>query len=96
MVGYDILAEYGIDAPNPFQKHLCYISDQLGYSVFVCVSILSAGFFIFEAETLQDYSDISYILLALINTTLIYAEIKSKCEIAFQLFEKIEEIIEKS
>lgn len=93
MVGYDILAKYGIIASNSFQKHFCNISNSMGCYVFLSGIICAGGFLVFEAQTLQEYSDNFYIVLALINGTVSYVAIKFKCEIAFQLFKKIEEII---
>lgn len=93
MVGYDILAKYGDFASNSFQTHFCNISNSIGCYVFMSGIAAAGGFLAFEAQTLQEYSDNFYILLALINGTVSYAAIKFKTEMAFQLFEKIEEII---
>lgn len=93
LVGYDILANYGIVAPNPFRKHLCYIISRLDYALFLCGIIFAGGFLIFEAQTPQEYSDNSYVLLALINSSLLNIALKWKCEITLKSFQKIEEII---
>lgn len=93
MVGYDILTKYGVFASNSFLTQLCNISNSIGCYVFLSGIAVAGGFLAFEAQTLQEYSDNFYILLALINGTVSYAAIKFKTEMAFQLFGKIEEII---
>lgn len=94
IVGYDNLAKYGVTAPNPLQKYLCNISNRIGFWVFLSGIIFAGGFIAFEAQTLQEYSDNSYIVLALTNATITYLAMKWKSVTTFQSFGKIQKIIE--
>lgn len=79
LVGYDVLLEYDIIAPNLFQKNLCRYTSFLGYIVLLSGVILVFGFLAFEGNKFEDYTDNFFAFITLLNDTFYFLSMPWLC-----------------
>lgn len=95
LVGYNILEEYDIVAPNTFRKYFCIFTCLLGYGVLLSATVLVTGFLVFEAETFEEFSEHFYEFATTITDTFYFISMHWVCKQFFELNDHFEKIIKK-
>lgn len=95
LVGYNILEEYDIVAPNTFRKYFCIFTCLLGYGVLLSATVLVTGFLVFEAETFEEFSENFYEFATTITDTFYFISMHWVCKQFFELNDHFEKIIKK-
>lgn len=93
LVGYNLLAKYGISAPSASQKYLCRFTSLFGYFALGCGFILGYGFIAYEANTFQEFSDVFYGFITLINDAFYFVYMPWFCRNAFELNKQFVDVI---
>lgn len=95
LVGYDMLEEFGLMAPNAFRKYLCSFTSLLGYVMLVSGTILTGASLVFEAETFDEISEHFYEFITLLIETFYLILIHWLCKEFFEINDNYERIIKK-
>lgn len=93
LVGYEILEEYGFNAPNEYQKRFCRFTSLFGYFVLTNGLIFVGGFIAFQANTFQEYADNFYGFATLLNDTFYFLYMPWFCADVLGMSEYLEDVI---